>query len=148
MKTLKTKRVNILTCWNGLRNVPPKNFSNIEEMEKTLVILDIFKESIPELTKILLEGDKMNMDIQLGKVKPEEIATVRGAFQKKANGIENATGDKEIDVSFEDDIFNTFFQLFEKLGVNWFMKLEGFISFRKDLNSTNQQPKNPKNPNK
>jgi len=141
MKTLKTKRVNILSCWNGLRHVAPREFQGMGEMEKTSTAIDTFKGAIPGLVEILLEGDRMNMDIQTGKIKGEEIMAKRAEFQKKANSLEDSTGKEEVEVSLEDDIFNTFFQQFEKWGKNWFQTVETILAFRKDLNLANQQPK-------
>ena len=144
MKTLKTKRVNILTCWNGLKNTPPKEFPNIGEMDKASDILDEFKGIVPDFVEIMIEGEKINTDIQLGKINPEEIMAKKAEFQKKANALEDATGEQEVDVLLEDDVFNTFFQQFERWGKNWFQKLDGFLSFRKDLNQANQHPKEEK----
>ena len=141
MKTLKTKKVNVLACWNGLKNMPPREFQSIAEMEKTGTILDLFKEAVSELAEALLEGEKINTDIQLGKIVGEEIIEKKTEFQKMANGLEDATGKEEIEIALEDDVFNTFFQQFERWGKNWFQKVEDLLSFRKDLNLTNKQPK-------
>ena len=141
MKTLKTKKVNVLSCWNGLKNMPPREFQSIAEMEKTGTILDLFKEAVSELAEVLLEGEKINIDIQLGKIVGEEIIEKKTEFQKMANGLEDATGKEEIEIALEDDVFNTFFQQFERWGKNWFQKVEDLLSFRKDLNLTNKQPK-------
>ena len=144
MKNLKTKSVNAVICWNGLRNTPPRDFSSVDEMEKTGDILEALKESSPKLTEVLLEGERLNNDIQTGKIKQADIQKAREDFQKRANEIESDDGEKEVEISFEDDVFNTFFQQFERFGKNWFQKLTLYLSFRKDLNKTNQQPKEKK----
>ena len=143
MKVLKTKQVNIAICWNGIRNTPPKDFPSVEEMEKTADLLDTLKESIPEFSKVLEEGEKLNTDIQAGKLKPDELMEKKTDFQKRSNSLEQEKGEQEISIEFETDAFNTLFQQFERWGREWFFKLEPYLAFRKDLNTTNQQPKKP-----
>jgi len=141
MKTLKTKKVNIAVCWNGLRNMPPRAFPNIGEMEKTGDILEAFEKVVPEFAKMLKEGEILNTDIQTGKLNPEELTAKRTDFGRKSNLLEGDIGNKEVSVEFENDTFNTFFQQFERWGKEWFAKLEPFLSFRKAMVATNGQPK-------
>ena len=141
MKTLKTKKVNIAVCWSGLRNVPPRAFPNIEEMEKTGEILKAFEEAAPEFVKMLKEGEILNTDIQTGKLKPEELMEKRQDFSKRSNLLEGNVGDREVSVELENDIFNTFFQQFERWGKEWFAKLEPYLAFRKEMATTNGQSK-------
>ena len=141
MKTLKTKKVNIAVCWNGLRNMPPRAFPNIGEMEKTGDILEAFEKVVPEFAKMLKEGEILNTDIQTGKLNPEELTAKRTDFSKRSNLLEGNIGEKEVSVELENDTFNTFFQQFERWGKEWFAKLEPFLSFRKAMVATNGQPK-------
>jgi len=141
MKIVKTKRVNIAVCWNGLRNTTPKQFPTIAEMEKTGTILETFEEAIPEFVEMIKEGETLNKDIQTGKIKPEEIAEKKTEYGKKSNMTEGKMGDQEVSIEFENDEFNTFFQQFERWGKDWFAKLDAFLAFRKDINNANKQPK-------
>ena len=141
MKILKTKAVNVAICWNGLRNTVPRDFPNTSEMEKTADILNSFKEVISDFTEVLIEGEKLNTDIQTGKLTPEEMNEKRMDFQKKSNLLEQQKGNEEISIEFENEVFNTFFQQFERWGKEWFYKLEPYLAFRKDMNVTNSQPK-------
>ena len=141
MKIVKTKRVNIAVCWNGLRNTAPKQFPTIAEMEKTGTILETFEEAIPEFVEMIKEGETLNKDIQTGKIKPEEIAKEKTEYGKKSNMTEGKMGDQEVSIEFENDEFNTFFQQFERWGKDWFAKLDAFLAFRKDINNANKQPK-------
>ena len=141
MKIIKTKRVNIAVCWNGLRNTAPKQFPTIAEMEKTGTILETFEEAIPEFVGMIKEGETLNKDIQTGKIKPEEIAKEKTEYGKKSNMTEGKMGDQEVSIEFENDEFNTFFQQFERWGKDWFAKLDAFLAFRKDINVANKQPK-------
>ena len=141
MKILKTKAVNVAICWNGLRNTPPKIFPNVDEMKKVADILDSFKEVIPDFAEVLIEGEQLNTDIQSGKLDPEKIAEGKTEFQKKSNLLEQQKGNEEVTIEFENDVFNTFFQQFERWGKEWFFKLEPYLEFRKDMNVTNQQSK-------
>ncbi len=142
MKTLKTKKVNIVICWNGLKNTAPKDFPNIGEMESTANILENLKEGAGEFVALMEEGEKMNNDIASGKLSgPEAIMGARVDFTKKSTSLEDKTGEEIVDIQFEDNDFNTFFQQFERWGKNWFGKLDTFLAFRKDMNVTNGQPK-------
>ena len=141
MKILKTKRANIAICWSGLKNTPPKDFPSVGEMEKTTDILAVLKESISEFVKILEEGEKLNADIITTKLTTGEINEKKADFQKRATLLEEEIGEQEVSIEFEDEIFNTFFQQIERWGKFWFIKLEPYLAFRKDLNTTNMQPK-------
>ena len=141
MKTLKTKKVNIVICWNGLRNMPPKAFPTIGEMEKTSDILELFSAAVPEFVEVLKEGEGISKDIQGGKITGEESMKVRAEFAKKSNSLEQQKGNDEFTVEFENETFNTFFQQFERWGKEWFVKLELYLAFRKEMTTTNGQPK-------
>jgi len=144
MKLLKSKKVNIAICWNSLRNMPPKDFPSIGELESTTAILDKLKEAIPEFVNSVLEGEKMNDKIILGRVNDEEVKKIRADYFNESNKLELEKGKEEVTVEFENEEFNTFFQQFERWGRFWFMKLEAFLEFRKEMCATNSQPKEKK----
>ncbi len=141
MKTLKTKKVNIGIAWNGLRTMPPKEFPSVAEMEATVGTIDFLKSKVLNLTKIMEESDKLNTDILVGKVKGDEINDRKMEFFKRANEAETKEGQEVIEIVFEDADFNRFFQQFERWGRQWFIKIDAYLEFRKDLNETNRQPK-------
>jgi len=141
MKVLKTRRVNIAICWSGLRSTPPKEFPTMGEMESTARILESFKGSVPEFVETIKEGEKLNEDIVAGNIKEKDAVKARAEYLKKSAITEKKNGDEAVEVEFEDEDFNTFFQQFERWGKNWFMKIEPFFAFRKDMNDTNRQPK-------
>ena len=144
MKTLKTKKVNVAVCWSGLRNMPPKAFPNIGEMEKTGEILEILEKVVPEFVGMLKEGEELNTEIQTGKLGPEEMMAKKQDFSKRSNSLEGEIGNAEVEVGLENDAFNTFFQQFERWGKDWFAKLEAYLEFRKAMIATNGQPKGKK----
>lgn len=141
MKLLKSKKVNIAICLNGLMNMPPKDFPTMTEMEHTPEIIVKLKELIPEFVKSIEDGDKMNLGIITGKIRTEDIDRTRSEYYKVSTNLEKEKGDEIVNIEFENDEFNTFFQQFERWGRLWFIKLEAFLEFRKDLNTTNAQPK-------
>ncbi|MBT9165078.1 MAG: hypothetical protein DDT23_01093 [candidate division WS2 bacterium] len=141
MKTLTTKKVFIVICWNGLRSIPPREFPTIGELEQTAKILDLFAEPIPEFIEVFEEGEKLNTDILTKKYDEKEIQEKRTEYLNKSNLLEIKAGDEIVEIEFEDAEFNTFFQQFERWGKNWFFKLSAYLEFRKDLNATNSQPK-------
>lgn len=144
MKTLTTKSVNIVICWNNLKNLPPKAFQTIEEMEITQVILDTLEEAIPLFSKIIKEGEELNKKIITGDVTGTNVAEVRKEWSERSRKLEEKEKDKEVTIEFENEEFNTFFQQFGRLGKEWFNSVKEFLSFRADLNKTNQQPKEKK----
>ena len=140
MKNLRTKKRNIAICWNGLKNTAPREFPTMNELESTTAILDVLREAIPEFVESISEAEKMNTDIITGKIKSEDIAKARQDFFKKSTKIEMERGEKIVQIEFENEEFNTFFQQFGRWGKNWFAKLEAFLEFTKDMNDTNKQP--------
>jgi len=138
MKLLRTKKVNVAICWNGLRNTPPKEFPNIGEIENTEQILKILEEAIPDFTEILKEGDKIADALRSTEdINDPGIVKQRKEFIEKSQKLEDTEGNEIVDIEFENSDFNTFFQQFERWGKNWFLKLGSFLEFRRDLNETN-----------
>ena len=133
MKTLKTKKVNLVICWNGLRNTSPKDFPNIAEMEKTMDILAILKKGAGEFVELIKKGEDMNTELQNSGIKGEQVMAKRAEFQKESNELEAKKGKDVVKVEFEDDFFSIFCKQFERWGRNWFFKLEPYLEFRKDL---------------
>lgn len=141
MKTVKTSKVNVAICWNGLKNTAPKQFSSLGEMEKAGAIIELMGDSIPEFVEILKAGEKLSLELRSGAIPPEEMMAKKAEYEKKTSALETKSGSDVVDLGFEDDLFNTFFQQFEKWGKDWFTKLEPLLTFRKALNETNGQKK-------
>lgn len=144
MKKLKTKKVNLVLCWNNLKAMPPKEFPSVDEIISTSNILGALKETIPEFVEMIKEGEKLNTEIVSGKIKPEEVEKKRREYFQKSSKLEQEIGDKVVEVEFEDSDFNTFFQQFERWGKNWFNRVETYLEFRKDINQANSSPKEKK----
>ena len=144
MKQLKTKKINIVICWNNLKNTPPKEFPTMNEMEKMPDLLDLFEGAISEFVEIIKVGEEMNNKIISGEVTGDDVMRSRKEWGEKSRKIEAKEKGKEIIVEFENEEFNTFFQQFERWGKNWFNDLREYLAFRKDLNYTNAQPKEKK----
>ena len=141
MKVLKTKKVNVAICWSGLKNTPPREFASIADVEKSGKVLENFKEVIPDFVEVLEEGEQISIDIQSGKVDPKDITAKQEAYHKKSMALEASNQTEEVSIEIEDDVFNTFFQQFERFGRNWFQKMETYLEIRANLIATNNQPK-------
>ena len=149
MKTLKTKRINVVIAWNNLRLVPPKDIPTIQEMEKTSEIFTALEEVIPDFVKLIMEGEELRKELsKTGDLPESEIKKANEEWQVKnkkwqqeTNLLEVKTGDEILEIEFENDQFNTFFQQCERWGKNWFGNIKEYLAFRKDLNDTNAQPK-------
>ena len=144
MKTLRTKAVNIVVCWNNLKNVPPKAFPNIQEMEKVPAILGQLEGAIPELVEIVKEGEELNKKIITGEIEKDDSVIARKDWVERSRKIESEIGDEIVEIEFESDDFNTFFQEFERWGKDWFNRVDDFLNFRANMNETNKQPKGKK----
>lgn len=141
MKTLTTKAVNVVLCWNNLKNIPPKDFKSMDEMEKVEGILETLI-SAPELKPFKdLIGE---MEELADKPDDPEFVKLKTDLNLRSKKIEDAQGDQIVSIEFESDEFNTFFQFFERWGKFWFVKLPEFMSMRKCMNETNNQPKDKK----
>ena len=140
MPTLKTKKVNAVICWNSLRNVPPREFTNIPEMEKTGEILATLEEEIPTFVAIIKEGEELNDKISAGSIAGEEVAKTKNEWASRSRLLENSEKGKEIEIEFENENFNTFFQQFERWGKNWFTNIAEYLAFRKDMTDANSRP--------
>ena len=138
MKTLKTTKLNALACWTNLRAVPPRDFNSVDEMEKTITVLETLKGGISEFVDLINESEQIGKDIRAGKIK--DPAKAQQDFLVKSEKIESEKRSEVIEIEFEDEIFNTFFQLFDRWGKNWFNKIEEFLSCRRDINDTNSKP--------
>jgi len=146
MKTLKTKTVNMVVCWNNLRRIPPKAFPNIEEIDKTFSILQLLENEIADFAKTIRETDEIIKKLSFSESGEERkiIIEKRDAMIKELNKLEEKYSDKRIEIEFENDEFNTFFQQFERWGKEWFVNIEEFLKFRQDMNETNSQSSDKK----
>lgn len=140
MKTLTTKKVNLVICWNNLRLVPPKAFPTIQEMEKTSEVFDVLEAAVPTFVEAIMEGDELRKEL----AKNEAWQVKNKIWQAKTNALEQKEGEEIISIDFENEVFNTFFQQFERWGKEWFGNIKEFLEFRKQLNITNAQPKGDK----
>ncbi len=140
---LKTKKLNIAMCWGGLRNIPPKDFPTVGELENTGKILQILKDAVPEFVEVLEKGEKIGVQFQLKKTGEElvKLQEERQAFMQMSTKVETECGNTIAEIHFEADEFNTFFQQFERWGREWFYKIEPYLAFRKEMCDTNGQPK-------
>jgi len=152
MKTLKTKRINVVIAWNNIRLVPPKDIPTIVEMERTSEIFTVLEEAIPDFVELITEGETLRKELsKTGDLPEAEIKKANEDWQAKnkkwqqqTNALEVKTGDEIIEVAFENEQFNTFFQQCERWGKNWFSNIKEYLAFRADLNKTNAQPKEEK----
>jgi len=152
MKTLTTKKVNLVICWNNLRLVPPKAFPTIQEMEKTSEVFEVLEAAVPTFVEAIMEGDELRKelaktgDLPEGKIKEANEAwqVKNKSWQARTNALEQKEGEEVISIDFENEVFNTFFQQFERWGKEWFGNIKEFLEFRKQLNITNAQPKGDK----
>lgn len=124
-----------------MRNVPPREFPTVNELNATEGILNLLKEDIPEFIKSIIEGDKLNEEIMSAKLKPEDMNKKRGEFFKSSKELEIEIGNDLLEIGFEDDIFNMFFQQVERWGRMWFPTLDKYFEFRKSMCVTNSQLK-------
>ena len=91
-------------------------------------------------------GEEIGVKMQsLGKDEKDiegakKLLEERQNIMRESNKLEDTVGREEVTIEFEADIFNTFFQLFERWGRDWFFKVEPYLEFRKLMAQTNSQP--------
>lgn len=136
----------MVVCWNNLRRIPPKAFPNIEEIDKTFSILQLLENEIADFAKTIRETDEIIKKLSFSESEEERkiIIEKRDAMIKELNKLEEKYSDKRIEIEFENDEFNTFFQQFERWGKEWFVNIEEFLKFRQDMNETNSQSSDKK----
>ena len=136
----------MVVCWNNLRRIPPKAFPNIEEIDKTFSILRLLENEIADFAKTIRETDEIIKKLSFSESEEERkiIIEKRDAMIKELNKLEEKYSDKRIEIEFENDEFNTFFQQFERWGKEWFVNIEEFLKFRQDMNETNSQSSDKK----
>ena len=136
----------MVVCWNNLRRIPPKAFPNIEEIDKTFSILRLLENEIADFAKTIRETDEIIKKLSFSESGEERkiIIEKRDAMIKELNKLEEKYSDKRIEIEFENDEFNTFFQQFERWGKEWFVNIEEFLKFRQDMNETNSQSSDKK----
>ena len=143
MKTLNTKTINVVLCWNNIRTLPPREFASIDEMEKAVDVIAALAVSIPEFVKVL-KDEQEALSAKRGTVSDEEYQKSAIELNKKISALEVKEANTPVKVGFENEEFSTFFQFCEKWAKNWFATFTEYLQFRKDLNVTNSQPKNAK----
>jgi len=141
-KVLSTKVLYLQVCFNGLKNIPPKDFPSIDEMTKTIEdILPEIDKYIPKEYKDLMENiQKLRNDFSLEKITSEEATKLSNEYDALLRKYDITNQDNQTMIEFSKEAFNTFFQQFERWGKNWFNRLEDYMRFRKDMNKTNSEP--------
>jgi len=139
MKTLKTTELNIFLAWINLKNTPPQALNTIDQMERVSSIIKTLASAIPELMKLHEEGIELQKTAGTKEFQEKEVEYVKRSADKEAEARKNV-----IEVSFEDAEFNEFFQQEESKGKFWFKEIDEYLAFRKDMVTTNGQPKGSK----
>lgn len=145
MKTLNTKKIFGLVAYNQIRRTAPREFPTIEEMNLTVEdILPTLAEKLKDFIKFREESDVVNASFTAGDVSEEDASKKIREIAIEANKWEQKHGREIESFDFDNNVFNTFFQQFERWGKMWFSTLEDFIEFRKHMNETNKQSGKPK----
>lgn len=140
MKTLHTRKIFALVAYNNIRRTAPREFPNIEEMKLTVEeILPEFVENLEEFIKFRKESDAVNDQFSAGELEEEVARAKIRDVALEAGKWEQKHGREMIDIEFENDAFNTFFQQFERWGKNWMNTVEDFMEFRQHINEANKQ---------
>jgi hypothetical protein len=114
-----------------MKNMPPREFASIADMEMSREVMSILQEGILDLTA------KIEALSEMGKATPQE----RQKAGEEYNTYEAAVGKDQVSAEFEDAEFNYFFNLFGQHGKEWFNTVDEFLTFNKQMNETNSAPK-------
>jgi len=145
MKKLIITRFCVAAVWNQLRQTPPREFSTYEEIEKVKEILELLKLQVQDYVDFIETSDAKRLDYSLGSIKQEEFQAFLNEQQKKAIEMDTLAKKEKITIEIETKLFNKLFDLFNKLGKNWFNNITEYIEFKTALDETNMRSDNAEN---
>lgn len=134
MKTLSTKKVYAYLVFGGLKNTPPKDYPDTNEMMITVdEILPALEKTCVEFIAFRKEAEEINSAVSTGKSSEEEAMVKIGELQKNVRTLELSGGEEIVTMELENSTFDVLSKQFERWGKMWFSKLDDFINLKKDI---------------
>lgn len=144
MKTLNTDKLLLAVFLSGLNGVKTKELQNVDEVEQFCELKNKIEDALPKYTKAFKEKQDLTRQIRSGQLEQAEANKKSKELSDKFQKLDTKSRDKDIELKLEDSDFNLFFDLFSRKGKDFFQNPENFVSFKKDLNEANKQPKKSK----
>ena len=143
-KLLKTKKLYLYMYWLN-SNIKPGDYSTGEEMNS---IISEVRPSIGEVIPEFIENNKSSIDVQrqfaLDVLSEKEASTKLVAINKAGRKIELTLGEEIGELELDKSDFGHMFDMFSRVGKDWFNNTENFIEFEKDLNDANKDKEKKK----
>lgn len=149
MKKLQTKQINFYTVLLQIKRLAPKDLQTIDEMQSIVdEIIPKLKVASGSFYDLYEKSEAIRADFVAKKISEEEANAKLKELTNEISEYESLNKETMSEVDFENASANTLFQIFEKSGKNWFVNLEQYINFRKDLvemnNHKEEEPKKAK----
>lgn len=144
MKTLSTTKINAYLAYLNT-NLKPSEYASADEMQ--MIVNDVrplLRDASREFAEIEDKTKDLRVRLASGAVSQKDANKEAQDLNKRSQELELTVGEETIDIEFENDEFNKFFNFFARVGKEWFSNAERFMAFESDLNEANRQSKKGK----
>lgn len=137
-KVLKTKKINLYIYWLNC-NFKPSDYISAEEMKSIInEVRPALAEQVAELVNSSKEIAEIQRDFSIDKITEKKAIERVAELTKKSRKLEIVTGDDIVTVEFDKDDFSHMFDLFSRVGKDWYNNTETYMEFDRDLNDANK----------
>jgi len=142
MKILKTNKLLLAIFYSNLRGLKTEQFKTDEEMEQYRNKLKpTLMAELKDYCTLWEDVKNIQRNFSQKKITDEEVKKAIADSNNKFAELDVINDGKEISLELEDADFNLFFDLFGLIGKKAFTNVDKYLDFKKQLNSTNMQPK-------
>ena len=142
MKILKTNKLLLAIFYSNLRGLKTEQFKTDEEMEQYRNKLKpTLMAELKDYCDLWEDTKNIQRNFSQKKITEEEVKKAIADSNNKFAELDVINDGKEISLELEDADFNLFFDLFGLIGKKAFTNVDKYLDFKKQLNSTNMQPK-------
>lgn len=128
-KTLKIKRVFAWAVFNGLRNIPPKDYPTTGEIRSTLnAILPVLKEQVSSYMDMVKKAEELSVRVAAKELSDEVAQTEVEKINKEWQAYNKEHGKDDVEIVLEEEDLKTLKAQFERenWGTKWIATLEEF----------------------
>lgn len=128
MKKFNINKRLLFLIYVGIKSIPPKQYSDVEEMKIiSNIILPNFEKLIPEIIKLDKETIMIATDFSCGLIEEEEYKKNLLKANKDLNLGLKKKENEIVEVSLENEEFKKLHDIYSNQGKMWFRNLEDFL---------------------